>query len=793
MYFSATAGSTDAAPIDAAVPPFPQKTRLKFSYNGPQRDAYDKIAGRETELLSALGIRWQDSLGRKIRCPFPDHTDADPSWRWDPKKLPKPGWHCSCGGGDIIDAAIRIGRAHDFISAIKWAEETLRLPTSGGNARYQNGAHGDVAAGKPQQKYAPADVRPKLSQLLHPKLGLRPIDFWDYRSADGKIAEIRARYEGPEIEAHTGGRRKEVLPWTWTGKKWISRQMPGPRPFYRLLDIMQCDGDDILVVEGEGKKLDRAQELFPQCVATTASGGAQAFAGMDYTHFAGRSVIIWPDQDEPGRKYAAGIAARAHAAGAVSIRIVDVPTDWPKHWDLGDDPPPDADLAAMLAAAPRWTPPDVKVKRLNAPDAKLMNAAEPIDVEVEIVDADEVRNIPATAAAFDGLQRAENNKILKNEPNARHVLKSLGITFRYNDFSHFIEIQEAQELSARLDDAEMWAMWLQVWKISDIKFAKDDWPIFILSFARENRFHPVREYLDTLDWDGVDRLDEWLATYLGAENNELNRFIGRTILIAAVCRVRRPGSKFDYMAVFEGRQGIGKSTSIAALCPDPELFTDNFQLSHNTKEAIEQTAGKWIVEIGELAGMRKSDIDHVKSLLSRQTDEARLVYGKLREPRKRQFVFIGTTNETNYLIDPSGNRRFWPVTVGVSRKIDIAAIIRDRDQLWAEAARREADGEPIYPSGEMAVALDGLQKEREVSDEWEGPIQQWLDRNFTAASDAVDKGETTLFEVATSAVGMKTERLDSVVQKRLMRCMARVGWHKARSSNGVNYWRRKKP
>ena len=202
---------------------------------------------------------------------------------------------------------------------------------------------------------------------------------------------------------------------------------------------------------------------------------------------------------------------------------------------------------------------------------------------------------------------------------------------------------------------------------------------------------------------------------------------------------------------------------------------------------MEMTAGKWIVEIGELAGMRKAESEHVKAMLSRQCDESRLAYGKLKTKQQRQCVFIGTTNEQAYLIDDTGNRRFLPVRTG---RIDVEAIDRDRDQLWAEAAHCEAKGEAIYLPKELSGSMRATQLEREIYDEWEGPISVWLDETFPAQWASERDQKTTVLDVATSALTLDKVRLGSAEQKRVAKCLRKCGWEMAHRSNGKRFWRR---
>jgi predicted P-loop ATPase len=212
--------------------------------------------------------------------------------------------------------------------------------------------------------------------------------------------------------------------------------------------------------------------------------------------------------------------------------------------------------------------------------------------------------------------------------------------------------------------------------------------------AREHSFHPVVDYLNCLVWDNQPRIDRWLVTYGHAPDTEFVRKVGSLVLIAAVRRVRHPGCKFDEMLVLVSSvQGTNKSSAIETLCPRMDWFADDLPLNVSGKEVIERTGGRWIIEAGELAGLRRAHTEHLKALLSRRIDgPVRMAYARKPVYEPRQFVVIGTTNSESFLKDTTGNRRFWPVSVD---RFDIAALARDRDQLWAEAAAREARGEDI--------------------------------------------------------------------------------------------------
>ncbi len=226
----------------------------------------------------------------------------------------------------------------------------------------------------------------------------------------------------------------------------------------------------------------------------------------------------------------------------------------------------------------------------------------------------------------------------------------------------------------------------------------------------------VRDYLDALVWDGVPRIDRWLVEYAGVEDSSYIRAVSRAFLVAAVRRVRQPGCSFDTMLVLEGAQGTGKSSALRILAISDDWFTDD--VSMGSREVIEATAGKWIVEMSEIEGMGQGDVAALKAFLATRTDQARPAYQREVVKVPRQFVIVGTTSASEYLKDSTGNRRFWPVHVG--RSFDLDRLRADRDQLWAEAAVAEAKDEPIE-SIDMPLPTDVTEEQHAyvvIDDQW---------------------------------------------------------------------------
>lgn len=271
-------------------------------------------------------------------------------------------------------------------------------------------------------------------------------------------------------------------------------------------------------------------------------------------------------------------------------------------------------------------------------------------------------------------------------------------------------------------------------------FSARNYDIAVTKAVDDRSYHPIREFFETLpDWDGVERADTLLVDYLGAEDTPYVRAVTRKELCAAYCRVYHPGIKFDSMIVLNGDQGIGKSTLIAKL--GGEWYSDSLNLSDmNDKTAAEKLQGYWIMEIGELAGMRKADLDKVKAFISRQDDKYRASFGRRVTPHPRQCVFFGTTNSQNgYLRDITGNRRYWNVKVPGNGKYKPWDMDADTvKQVWAEVMVYAKAGEKLYLPPELEAYAKEEQRAAMERDDREGLVQEYLDMLLPDTWDSMD-------------------------------------------------------
>lgn len=262
--------------------------------------------------------------------------------------------------------------------------------------------------------------------------------------------------------------------------------------------------------------------------------------------------------------------------------------------------------------------------------------------------------------------------------------------------------------------------------------------------GNHNRTNEVRDYLLGLTWDGTPRLDTLLSDYLGAEDNEYTRAVIRKAMCAAVARAVVGGVKFDYMLIISGRQGLGKSTFLGTL--GKEWFSDSLT-TFAGKEAAEMLRGTWINEVGELSAMTKQETADVKQFLSKQVDIYRAAYGRRTEKHPRRCVFFGTTNDTEFLKDATGNRRFWPVDAGLHEpKLSVWDDLPEQvDQIWAEAVMRWKAGEELFLKGSIEKMALMAQEEHRESYEWEGQIMDYLEKKVPAFWDRMDIQERKMF------------------------------------------------
>lgn len=279
-----------------------------------------------------------------------------------------------------------------------------------------------------------------------------------------------------------------------------------------------------------------------------------------------------------------------------------------------------------------------------------------------------------------------------------------------------------------LTDSHITALRLEVAAVyNDAEFAPAAMQEMVVYQAGHNTFHPVRDYLDALRWDGVPRIDSMLHTYARCADSEVNRVISRRFMVSAVARIMLPGCKMDTVLILAGPQGYGKSTFFRVLAGE-QWFRDD-ALDIRNKDTSLQIRGAWLYELAELASTRVRDAETVKAFISRPSEHFRPPYGRNVVEQKRQCVFVGTTNEPSFLSDPTGARRFWPAEV--LGKIRTTDLERDRDQLWAEALQAYRAHERWWLHPEEERMLVEAQEQYQHTDPWLPKVARYLDEPQT--------------------------------------------------------------
>ena len=369
-------------------------------------------------------------------------------------------------------------------------------------------------------------------------------------------------------------------------------------------------------------------------------------------------------------------------------------------------------------------------------------------------------------------------------PTLRNTLLAitrLGLHCEYDQFHHRKTIggQILQSFQGELSDDGCAVLRSEILQRFNFDPGKDHTREAANLRCLENMHHPVRDYLAALTWDRQPRVERWLVDYLGADDTPLNHAIGQLVLVAAVRRVRQPGCKFDTILVLEGPQGSGKSTAITLLA-GADNFSDQEILTLDAKAQMEAVEGVWIYELAELAGLRRADTTRVKAFASRTIDQARPAYGRYREKRPRQFILVGTTNDEQYLLDATGNRRFWPV---MTREIDLDALRRDRDQLWAEAAFIEERGASLILDQSLWEAAREQQNARMEEEPWLDILRNLSTEKangngMSGKSDLTRVGD--YYRISTrnlmEKLGIEHANMMNWQSKRLAACMKTLGY-----------------
>jgi putative DNA primase/helicase len=362
--------------------------------------------------------------------------------------------------------------------------------------------------------------------------------------------------------------------------------------------------------------------------------------------------------------------------------------------------------------------------------------------------------------AWRGRLQSSKQGYKKNMTNLMMFLKNvreLGNTIRWNELA-----QRAEWNGRPLEDGNLIDIRL-ILENEQLEPSVGDVLPAVMRHSKENSFHPVRDYLRSLKWDGTKRLDHWMHLTLGASDTPFVRAVGRKTLIAAVARAFKPGCKVDTVLVLEGPQGIRKSTAIATLFGE-DMTAESVNLFDQHNKMVMSMMGAWCVELAEFIAIARRDQNTVKGMLSMRSDRVVLPYAKMASDHPRQCIFFGTINpgESGYLTDATGNRRYWPVAV---TKADVDLIRDRRDQIWAEAYKAFQSGEDWWLT-EDEEQLAAIQvAEREEYDVWEEIL-----------SDKLSGFQSVTRAAALELLGIPHERKDRKSEQRLANSLKKIGF-----------------
>lgn len=776
----------------------------------PQIDTKALLA--RVDIVEVIGARVplaKSGAEYEACCPF--HTEKTPSFKVSPAKQ-----FYNCFGCGANGDAIKFLMEHDgltFVEACRAlgadvpdsnAPPAERQPKRAGAAAKASvaadSAGGAEGASHPREgkddKIAWQFVMPipdeapeaPLANRFRGKYSRR----WEYRDGEGRLLGYVCRFETSD-----GG--KEIIPLTWcrhpdTGFcswQWLS--FPEPRPLYGLDRLAAKPDATVLLVEGE-KCADAAQAELPELVVVSWPGGGKAVGKADWSPLAGRKVMAWADCDAkherltPEEKKAGadplskpllppekqpGVMAMNKIADQVlaleGARWWDVkipaPGEKPDGWDIADaieEGLKGAALADFLRA---------KENRIERQPAQPGEGPSP-PIEASAGESWTARLVRKRGEL--AICTANIADILLNRPEWEGVLG-------YDDFEkRTVKLRPPPFFGGETgdwDDSD--DTWTSMWLARMFGFTPSSQLVSeaVEAIAKKVfKFNPVQDYLNALKWDEKARLDSWLTKYLGVEASEYSKLAGRFFMIAMIARAMAPGGQFKYCLILEGQQDAGKSKALRIL-GDPWYGDTDMDL-HN-KDSMVAIQGKWLYEFPEMDTISRAEASRTKSFLSRQIDEFRPHYGRRIIKCKRQTVFAGSVNEFQYLKDPSGAVRFWPVLCEGEIKHD--ALSADRDQLFAEAYVRWKAGERYFPTKEQQRDLFSPQQiKRQQEDDLVDVLHDWVyarTANFTAADAMME------------CLKLDASKMTRDTQTRVGIALRKLGCTRVERRNGmIRYW-----
>lgn len=668
-------------------------------------------------------------------------------------------------GGDLISLYAKI-------NGINNGQAAARLEQAYTSGRQPE----DKSVTRRQATTYPAPDNAQPCKFKHPIHG-EPTAVWTYRNEKQRIWGYVGRYTKPDGQ-------KTYCPFTWSGKKWELKNWSRPCPLYGLDDLALRPDSPVLIVEGE-KSVEAARTLTSRFVVITWPGGSNRWQHADWVPVYGRVVLLWPDNDQPGVAAMLGIAEllRNHCP---AINIIDPPKGKPKNWDAADAIDEGwtretvtewARTSIKAIPAPPTPAPYQTAEAIKSPEESPSPAGREVPIESDFLSQSakwvQWRLDTQGRAGIPVANVSNVNRILAQDPQLSNLVwydEFLG-RLQTGTNSHIREWTDADEIR------------LQIYVQSQIGIKNmGDSHVHraVIAHARANPKHCVRDWLETLVWDGIPRIDFCFERYFGTKSDDYHRAASKNFWLSMVARVYRPGCKVDNMIILQGGQGLHKSMALEVI--GGPYWTSQHE-SVTSKAFFEVIQGKLLIEIGEWDSFSRAEISKVKDVVSCPSDRYRIPYDQYAQDHPRQCIFAANTNKDDWNKDETGARRFWPIIVGGANPelftgIDINALMQFREQLFAEAVRRLSPHTPWiqtlwrFKGGEtwweMPDETATIQQDTYVRSVWQDVTEEFL----------YGKTKTTMTDIFAQAIKKDTKEITRKEELAMGAALRALGWER---------------
>jgi hypothetical protein len=648
--------------------------------------------------------------------------------------------------GDSLSINVRTGLWADFATGEKGGDllslyAAIHGMKQGDAARalgYTNGAAAPpatVPATEETAITAPSDAPPPPPHRVHGE----PHVLYAYRTESGALIGYVARWDTAE--------GKTFSPYRWTGEKWEAKAFMKPRPLYGLDLLAQSPNKRVLLVEGE-KAADAARPVMPGFVVIAWPGGANAIEQVDWSPLRNRDVDLWPDADEPGRKAMSRIAEKLIKQGACHLRVID-PEGQSSGWDVADAVAAGMSGKEIIAWARRDGGKyirDVTIASEPLPPAAVQPGASPALDErggggspQQALDTKQKMGALLSVPSSTG-QRWQilgidpsvmsNGRPPANEDTVHRLCAYLDGVFWYDTFLMRVMTTFGDRDPQPVNDEILSELTIFFQRhLALPKMSLTTVKQGIAAYGGQHRRNCAQEWMHSLKWDEVARLEMLLPSALGTEDDEYHRAVGRCFVMGMVRRVMEPGCQMDHVLLLEGGEGNGKSSALRAL--GGEWFTEASELV-TSKDFYQCLQGKMLVELSEMSSFDRVSIEKIKSVITNRVDTYRKSYGFLPGDYPRQCVFTCTTNRDDWNRSDTGARRFWRAKTGI---IDVEWIEKNREQLFAEAVARLERGESHWDV--PLSAAKALQDDAREGDPWEDAVLYYANARSEVRPDEV--------------------------------------------------------